>query len=345
MSDLTGSIRDRLIEGILSGEYPPGSRLIAERELAETFSVSRITVRRAFAQLENAGIIVRKRPSGTYVADTFQAHCGELKSIGLITTLPHEFSGSFVEAVSDCCEKEDILLALGIPRPDTAAAQLRIAERMASRGVKNLIVWGAEKHSNMQFFERLRILGVNLVFFDQVIPGDYADYVGLDNFHAVAAIIDAAVRHGKKHLIFVNYSGSQIDSNAERHQAFEKRVAEYPGITGEVRSLPLHADAAARKQFSTALQRELDENCAVIGTNAPVIQELFHEELRKNTVFCVDHLPKLQELNVTGYAQPIAEMAACAVQMLKNQCRKGKKWQCIHRRFRGKLIETQIVTE
>ena len=338
MSDLTASVCEHLIEGILCGKFPPGSKLIAERDFAEKFSVSRITVRRAFARLENAGIIVRKRPSGTYVADTFQAHCGELRSIGLITALPHEFSGSFVEAVSRCCENEDILLALGIPQDHTVQAQLRIAERMALRGVKNLIVWGAEKSSAMQFFERLRILGVNLVFFDQVIPGTFADYVGLDNLHAVSSLVDAAVSRGKTHLIFLNYSGLEIDSNMEREAAFRQKIAGSNKISGEVRYLPYKADAAERRKFAAELFRDISADSAVIGVNAPLIRSIFHEEIREFPVFCIDHIPKLHELNVTGLAQPIAEMADCAVQMLKNQCRKGKKWQCEHRRFQGVMI-------
>lgn len=337
MNDLTGHVRDSLIESILSGEYPPGSKLLPEREFAEKFSISRITVRRAFSQLENAGIIVRKRPSGTYVADTFQAHCGDLTGIGLITTLPHEFSGSFVEAVSNCCETEDILLALGIPKPDTAEAQLKIAERMVSRGIKNLIVWGAEKTSGMQIFERLRILGVNLVFFDQVIPGNYADYVGLDNFHAISTLFDQAVKRGCEHFIFINFEGMNIDSNQEREAAFLKKLQE-SGCSGEVRYLPVNCDNLCRREFTAKLLRDTTAKSAIIGTNAPIMQTLFHQEVAHPALFCVDHLPQLRELNITGYAQPIAEMAQCAVQMLKNQCRKGKKWHSVHQRFTGEMI-------
>jgi DNA-binding LacI/PurR family transcriptional regulator len=338
MNDLTGHIRDLLIENILSGEYPPGSKLMPEREFAERFSVSRITVRRAFSQLENAGIIVRKRPSGTYVADTFQAHCGDLTGIGLITTLPHEFSGSFVEAVSNCCENEDILLALGIPKPDTAEAQLKIAERMASRGIKNLIVWGAEKTSGMQVFERLRILGVNLVFFDQVIPGSYADYVGLDNYHAVSTLFNEAVKRGCEHFIFLNFEGMNIDSNMEREAAFIREL-QISGFSGEVRYLPVNCDNLCRREFTAKLLKDTTEKSAIIGTNAPIMQTLFHQDITHPVLFCVDYLPQLRELNITGYAQPIDKMAQCAVQMLKNQCRKGRKWQPVNQRFTGEIIK------
>ena len=185
MKSLTEQVRAALAGEILAGKYAPGDRLPPEREYAEHTGTSRVTVRRAYDQLEAAGIIVRRRPHGTCVADTFRAHTGPLESVGLITTLPHEFSGRFVAAVSRCCRELDALLVLGIPEPDTGSQQLEIAVRMATRGVKDLIVWGADRNFDFRVFERLRILGVNLVFFDQVLPGDFADYVGLDNRAAI----------------------------------------------------------------------------------------------------------------------------------------------------------------
>ncbi len=51
------------------GLYPPGSRLPAERELAERFGVSRVTVREAEIALQALGRIEIKTGSGVYVTD------------------------------------------------------------------------------------------------------------------------------------------------------------------------------------------------------------------------------------------------------------------------------------
>ena len=338
MSNLTTSVCDILMNGILNGEFPPGSKLLPERDFAEKFSVSRITVRRAFARLEEAGIIVRKRPSGTYIADKFQAHTGDLKSIGLICNLPNEFSGKFVEAISSCCEKEDILLAFGIPEPNTLEAQLKIAVRMASRGVKNLIVWGANRNGDMQIFERLRILGVNLVFFDQVVPGNFADFVGLDNDLAIETLIDAGIKKGKKHFIFLNYCDMDIDSCNEREAAFVRKTAER-GLSSEIVYLSYYADKNGKKACFEKLKKEINEKTALISVNAPLLHDVFKEKMPVGTFFCVDHAAFLNDIGASGYAQPIRAMAIEAVQMLRNQCRKGKKWRCEYRRFAGSLIE------
>lgn len=54
---------------INSGEYPPGSRLPPERELAERFGVSRLTIREAVIALEVKEVVKVKTGSGVYVAD------------------------------------------------------------------------------------------------------------------------------------------------------------------------------------------------------------------------------------------------------------------------------------
>lgn len=52
---------------IFDGEYGPGSYLPGERELGETFNVSRITAVRALNELAAAGLVVRERGRGTRV--------------------------------------------------------------------------------------------------------------------------------------------------------------------------------------------------------------------------------------------------------------------------------------
>ncbi|WP_371194734.1 FadR/GntR family transcriptional regulator [Glaciecola sp. SC05] len=59
------------IEGLIeSGLYPPGSRLPPERELAETFNVSRPTIREAIIALEVMQRVEVKTSSGVYVLES-----------------------------------------------------------------------------------------------------------------------------------------------------------------------------------------------------------------------------------------------------------------------------------
>lgn len=60
-------VAEQLAAAIGDGEYPPGSRLPAERKLAERFDVSRPTIREAIIALEIAGYVEVRGGSGVYV--------------------------------------------------------------------------------------------------------------------------------------------------------------------------------------------------------------------------------------------------------------------------------------
>ena len=63
------SVAERIKRLIDDGVYPPGSRLPSERELAQQFEVSRVTVREAEIALQAVGRIQIKTGSGVYVTD------------------------------------------------------------------------------------------------------------------------------------------------------------------------------------------------------------------------------------------------------------------------------------
>ncbi len=56
-----------LRSAIGEGRHAPGSRLPSERALSEQFGVSRVTMRRAIAELEGEGLLRVARGSGAYV--------------------------------------------------------------------------------------------------------------------------------------------------------------------------------------------------------------------------------------------------------------------------------------
>jgi GntR family transcriptional regulator len=54
---------------VRSGQLPAGTRMPSVRELAAQLMVSLITVRRAYADLEAAGLVNRRQGQGTFVAE------------------------------------------------------------------------------------------------------------------------------------------------------------------------------------------------------------------------------------------------------------------------------------
>jgi len=81
------TVADQILKLIREGAFPPGTRLPGERELAERFNVSRVTVREAEIALQALGYINIKTGSGVYVLDP-----AEKASPGLPTVTAFELT-------------------------------------------------------------------------------------------------------------------------------------------------------------------------------------------------------------------------------------------------------------
>ncbi len=63
------NVKNTLIEQLDSGKYAPNQRLPTDREFHKELGVNRLTVIKALKALEEEGRVVRRRGSGTYVAE------------------------------------------------------------------------------------------------------------------------------------------------------------------------------------------------------------------------------------------------------------------------------------
>jgi GntR family transcriptional regulator len=70
---LVDQVREGLLEDLMTGNLEQGAKLPNENVLAERFSVSRATIREAVLGLMDAGYLVRRHGSGTYVTSSPRA--------------------------------------------------------------------------------------------------------------------------------------------------------------------------------------------------------------------------------------------------------------------------------
>lgn len=62
-------IKDHILEQVHSGSWAAGTKVPSENQLAEQFSVSRMTSRRALTELTEANVLERIQGTGTFVAE------------------------------------------------------------------------------------------------------------------------------------------------------------------------------------------------------------------------------------------------------------------------------------
>lgn len=64
MTPLYVQLMDTVEKDIKSGRYKPGDKIMTESEMAKTYGVSLITVRKAIGSLMEKGLVVRKQGKG-----------------------------------------------------------------------------------------------------------------------------------------------------------------------------------------------------------------------------------------------------------------------------------------
>jgi GntR family transcriptional regulator len=63
-------IMEQIERRVAVGDLPPGTELPSIRELAASLQVSVITIKRAYLELERAGVISTRHGKGSFVADS-----------------------------------------------------------------------------------------------------------------------------------------------------------------------------------------------------------------------------------------------------------------------------------
>ena len=86
-------ILEQIRARVAAGDWPPGRELPSIRALAAALNVSVITIKRAYLDLENEGVIVTRHGKGSFVADVnglagelqdarLEAHLTEVATLG-----------------------------------------------------------------------------------------------------------------------------------------------------------------------------------------------------------------------------------------------------------------------
>ena len=168
-------IQKQLTRAINDGIYKPGDKLPPERELVHQFQVSRVTIREALTNLQNAGLITIRRGmnAGTYVTEPSPVPI--TRSIENLIRFQKLSLAHLVEA----------RLYLE-PESARAAAYLRTNEDIA--GMSRLLKqaeetantsWKEARRTNIRFHCEIARIAQNpiILFIIESISQVYADYL------------------------------------------------------------------------------------------------------------------------------------------------------------------------
>lgn len=121
-----------LKDGIGQGSYAPGTALPKEESLVQLFGVSRATVRRALADLELDGLVLRKHGLGTFVREGL-ATGAKMATLGFVDELRHTAQSTEVRVVTLESGPPPAAVRALLQVPDNEPAVHAIRVRMAGK--------------------------------------------------------------------------------------------------------------------------------------------------------------------------------------------------------------------
>ena len=213
-------VKSEICRQIYDGVYADGDRIPSERKLSEDLGVSRVTVRKALQLLEEERIISRVQGSGTRVSMYYGARKGDMGIITLVASAQNEFFSNFMEAFQNEAEQWDSLVLY--KQKSEKMSMEKCLYQIYEKGLRNVVMWTEQIGRNEEAFRILKGLGLNLVLFDEVVGGSYADSVCLDNADAVERLYKKLKQEGCQNIGYVGWNDNGIGSLRVREETFRK---------------------------------------------------------------------------------------------------------------------------
>ncbi len=154
---------------IREGTFTSGQKIPSENRLAEQFNISRQTVRLAIRHLEEGGVLVSRRGSGTYVSDKTKAGL-----IGYVATNISDYIfPQITSGIEEILSGKGYNMTLGVTKNRVEIEQ-QLLKSLMNQGIDGIIIEGnrsALPNPNLPLYRLLTQRGIPYVF----INGYYKD--------------------------------------------------------------------------------------------------------------------------------------------------------------------------
>ena len=333
MKSKTRHVYTALRDMIEAGDYPDGTRLPSETQLAARYAVSRPTVASALAELVREGYVVRRPGSGTFVTiDRQTVSSLQRKTFGLLSPKLGEVFEPISGRIASLSHQNNFNLLWSTPGEGDAEASasfyVTAAERFVESGIDGVFLvpleyFEAAETANRTVVEHLEEAGVTIVLIDSdicVFPQrSRYDLVGIDNVRTAYEATKHYLSQGAERVDFVvrPYSHSTVP---ERIYGYQLALLHH-GITPEKEWI--HRGNAADTSFVEECLRRGSSN--VICQNDATAIEFMHAlttlgvaipEQTRVIGFDDVRYSRLARVPLTTSSQPCEDIGSVAVEMM-----------------------------
>jgi DNA-binding LacI/PurR family transcriptional regulator len=234
-----------LLERIERGDYPPGTWLPTERELAAEFHADRSTIRTALSSLADRQLIVRetgRRPRVAWVERGPSVDTGGMTRSQTIAVLspqtPHYPAAPAIQrgALHVLNAKEAPYRLLVFDNHAQTVSETVRRERQAlsaivDEGVSGVVLWHQGNVDTVPDICRVQHAGIPIVLVDRRYPTLDCDFVGIDNVEAAREAVTYLLDLGHHRIGHLTVD-DPTSTVADREQGFREAM-QSRGISDE----------------------------------------------------------------------------------------------------------------
>ncbi len=350
-------VLQELTRRIERSDYPPGTWLPTERDLAAEFGVPRAVVRAALAGLAEHEVIVRlpgRRPwvnelrSPASTPGRKWHRSTQWKAIAAVMPQHTKFASSLalLGGINHVLRQEEAPYRLVIFDNYGESATINIEEeRAALRAAMDddaagVVLWSMDVRQTLPEIQRLRENGVPVIFVDRYVPGWDGDFVGVDNRQAARSAVNYLLDLGHQRIGFLRGDEAEFTTTTmERGQGYQEALQRHGLWTPElVCTLPFQNDRhIGAVDYFQGLK---DPPTAVFANNDHIaydfIGDLENHGLRVPkdcSVVGFDDIDRFspRRARLTTIQQPFEQMGWAAAELLLRRLQQGAKtgapWQ------------------
>lgn len=232
---------DDILESIQSGAFSFDHPICTESKLMEKYSISRITARRAMTELENKGILYRKRGVGSFVSRDIYQKEAQPQAINSLFAFIYPFNISRTGLTTGYQSANHLLNSQGcyssiyITEDDPPSRGRTILNQLATMHVAGVAYYPKSSDIHISVLNQLVFSGKPVVIMDIPSNCPYISSVTSDNLGGSMQLVEHLSSLGHKRIAYLSGVGPE-----ERRTVCD-RVAGYV-LGHEKAGLPLRSE-------------------------------------------------------------------------------------------------------
>jgi len=212
---------------IFSDSIQAGDKLPSENELSHRYQVSRQTVRKAIALLEDDGYVYAEHGRGTFCSELVK-HSRQSKNIAVVMTYLSDYIfPQVIEGIDKVLTEQEYSIILKNTR-NSRSREAKCLEELLQKDIDGMIIEPSKSHifcKHTNLYKKLDEFQIPYVF----IQGRYSQmaehpYVLMDDMMGGYLITKHLIELGHKHIVGVFKSDDSQGQN--RHKGYVKALQE-----------------------------------------------------------------------------------------------------------------------